>query len=260
MSVLSAVQFKPRLASCQADVLDNFRKCEPLIHQAHTVGSQFLVFPELFLTGYSFMSMEEAGRVCERQDGPTFRAMRRVAQDLKSYISWGYVRLGESGKLYNSATMVDPNGSVITQYDKINLWGNDFLWATPGELAAPIVETELGKISIIICRDLRDKIPQNIPRIASRNESLFSDQQVDIVAVCANWGKSGFPSTSWMDFSVNNQCTLVLANRWGEEINDTFRQDFGQGGSVIVEKNWKVHTSGLVFGEDCVVTAVMETP
>jgi predicted amidohydrolase len=259
MPILSAVQFRPRLASCQADVLDNLRRCEPLIHRASSVGSQLVVFPELFLTGYSFMSREEAGRVCERQDGPTFRAMRAAAQDLKAYVAWGYVELGESGRLHNSAAMVDPDGSIVTRYRKVNLWGNDFLWATPGEVSAPIVRTELGRTSLVVCRDLRDKIPQNIPRTASSKKEppLFLEQPVDLVAACVNWGKGGFPSTSWMDFAANNACTLVVANRWGEEMNGSFSQDFGHGGSAIVEKDWTVHTGGLTFGDDCVVTGIL---
>jgi hypothetical protein len=60
-----------------------------------------------------------------------------------------------------------------------------------------------------------------------------------------------------MDFVANNGCTLVVANRWGEERNGSFSQDFGHGGSAVVEKDWTVHTGGLAFGEDCVVTAAI---
>jgi predicted amidohydrolase len=256
MTIISAVQFRPRLASCMADVQDNFRRCEPLIHNVYSLGSQVVVFPELFLTGYSFLNRYEAGRVCEKEDGPTFRSMRKVAIELKAYVAWGYVEIGDGGQLYNSASMVDPSGQIVTRYRKVNLWGNDFLWATPGADPAPVVETEVGRTSIVVCRDLRDKIPRNIPRKASQSDpSLFSDQPVDLVAACVNWGKGGFPSTSWMDFAANNGCTLVIANRWGEEKNGSFSQDFGHGGSAVIEKDWTVHTDGLTFGADCVITA-----
>ena len=256
MAILSAVQFRPRLASGPADVADNMRRAEPLIHRAAALGSQLVVFPELCMTGYSFLSRDEAGRVCEKPDGPTFRAMRGVALELKAYVAWGYVEYGEGGRLHNSSTMVDPRGNRITSCRKVNLWGNDFLWATPGEEAAEVVRTELGRTSIVVCRDLRDKVPQNIPRTASKEPPLFGGEAVDLVAACVNWGKGGFPSTSWMDFVANNACTLVVANRWGEERNGSFSQDFGHGGSAVVEKDWTVHTGGLAFGEDCVVTAV----
>ena len=258
MAILSAVQFRPRLATSHADVKDNLRRCEELFHAAARMGSEMVVCPELFLTGYSFLSKEQAGMVCERQDGPTFRAMRGVALELKAYVSWGYVEVGNDGSLYNSATLVGPDGSILTSYRKVNLWGNDFLWARPGSSSAPVVETEFGSTSIVVCRDLRNKIPDNIPRTASKGVPLFGTQKVDLVAASVNWGKSGYPSTSWMDFVADNKCVLVVANRWGEEQNKNYVQDFGQGGSIIVEPDWSCHTGGADFGRDCVVTASVQ--
>lgn len=252
--IVSTIQFCPRLATSNADVMDNIRKCEPLLQKAYVVGSELIVFPELCFTGYSFMSGEQAARVCEKSDGPTFRAMQSAAIKLNAYIAWGYVE-SDGERLYNSASLVNPSGVLVSKCRKINLWSTDFLWATPGFEPAQIVETDLGLMSIVICRDLKDKIPSNIPRMASRNSSMFEGRKVDIVAACVNWGKGGFPSTSWMDFAANNGCTLAVANRWGKEEVNSFTQDFGNGGSAIVESNWAVHTSGLEFQQDCVVTA-----
>jgi predicted amidohydrolase len=257
MHILSAIQFRPRLATCLADVQDNFRKCESLIQRARDVGSSLIVFPELALTGYSFLSPEEAGRVGERRDGLTYRAMASVASDLKAYVAWGYVEF-DGGKLYNSSSLVDPDGRIVSRSRKLNLWGNDFLWATPGSGVPAVAETDLGLLSLSICRDLRDKVPQNVPRTASREPGMFKGRPVDIVAACTAWGKGGFPSTTWMDFAVNNSCTLVVANRWGEERSGSFVQDFGHGGSAIIRPDWRVQTGGLAFGEDCVVSAPHE--
>ncbi len=256
LQILSSVQFNPRLARCRADVMDNFRRLEPLIRQAGDLGTNFLVFPELCLTGYSFLSENEAGEVAEIQDGPTFLKMRTVAQSLRSFVSYGYVEF-DDGNLYNSAVMIAPNGKVVTSYRKINLWGNDYLWATAGSEPASIVETEFGQTSLVICRDLRDKIPLINSSSSSKSSSLFDGQRIDLVAACTNWGKGGFPSTTWMDFSSDNNCTVVLSNRWGSESNGTFQQDFGQGGSAIIEKYGKVRIDGLVFNSDCVVSCAI---
>ena len=71
-----------------------------------------------------------------------------------------------------------------------------------------------------------------------------------------NWGKSGYPSPSWMDFVADNKTTLIVANRWGEEEGSNgYKQDFGQGGSIIIEPDWKCHTGGMIFNSNCVVTA-----
>ncbi len=260
MGIFSSIQFQPKLATSPADVRDNFRRLEPLIHRAAAMGTEFLVLPELCLTGYSFLEPSEAARVCEFQNGPTFRAMVGVAQELKTYLSWGYVE-ADNGTLFNSSTLVDPDGRILTSYRKVNLWGSDFLWATPGISSAPVVETEFGSTSIVICRDLRDKIPSNIPRIAATSVPLFGSQKLDLVAANLNWGKSGYPSTSWMDFVANHRCTLIVSNRWGTENGSrNYVQEFGQGGSIIIEPSWKCHTGGMNFSHDCVVTAAIGSP
>lgn len=258
--ILSAIQFRPKLATGMADVKDNFRRCESLIHQAYKFGSQFLVFPELFLTGYSFMNRDDASRVCERFDGPTYRTMKATALELKAYVSWGYVE-SDRDQLYNSATLIDPNGNILARYRKINLFSCDFLWATPGSVSAPVVTTEFGETSIVVCRDLRNKIPLNIPRTttAAKSVPLFPSQNIDLVAASVNWGKSGYPANSWMDFAADHKCTLIVANRWGDEQNGSFKQDFGQGGSIIIEPSWQCHTDGVMFGSDCVVSARLES-
>ena len=259
MAILSAVQFQPKLARSPADVANNYRQCQPLIDQAAKLGSQFIVFPELCFTGYSFFNKDEAALVCEKPDGPTFRVMRGVAIDLKAYVSWGYVE-ADGNHLYNAATLVGPDGKVLTTYRKINLFSSDFLWATPGLASAPVVETEFGSTAIVVCRDLRDKIPTNIPRVASKSIPLFGTQKLDLVAACVNWGKSGYPANSWMDFVAEHKCTLMIANRWGkEEGSFNYKQDFGQGGSIIIEPSWKCHTGGMQFDQNCVVTANTET-
>lgn len=257
MLIISAVQFSPKFARGPADVNDNFKKCEPLIHDAWKMGSQLVVFPELFLTGYSFKSTSEAAMVAEKYDGLTFRHMRMVAVELSAYVVYGYVEADSLG-LYNSASIIDPQGNVACRYRKVNLWGNDFLWAKPGSDTPKIINTEFGTLSTVICRDIRAKIPGNIPRTAS-SKLFFEDEHPEIIAACANWGKGGFPSTTWMDFATNHGCTLVVANRYGIEVNDDFEQDFGCGGSIIIEKDWNLHTNGLKFNKDCVVTANLET-
>jgi predicted amidohydrolase len=258
--ILSAVQYRPRLAASMAEVAANYRHCEPLIHQAYESGSQFIVFPELCFTGYSFLNKDEAARVCEKQDGPTFRLMQGVALELKAYVSWGYVET-DGTNLYNSATLVDPDGKVLTNYRKMNLFAQDFCWARSGTSSAPVIDTDFGRTSIIVCRDLRDKIPTNIPRTAAKSVPMWNGEKLDLVAASTNWGKGGFPSNTWMDFAVNNGCTLIISDRWGKEVysgeHGFLTTDFGSGKSCIITKNWNIHKSGLKFDADCVVTAAL---
>lgn len=249
MPIIAAIQYKPRLATSSADVSDNFRLCEPLVNQAASLGAQLIVFPELTFTGYSFLSWDDAVQVAERQDGPTFKRMSKMASILKCYVVWGFVEI-DGEQLHNSASIADPAGNLVLTVRKLNLWGNDFLWATPGDDLPGVVETDLGWMSIAICRDVLDKNPSG--------SRLFVGRKMDVVAAPMNWSGSGFPSTDWMDFVRNNSCALVAANRWGKEKNRSFSHDFGQGGSAIVGKDARPHIGGLVFGADSVVAAMID--
>lgn len=253
---LSAIQFRPTLAFEPAGVSLNARRSEDLLREASNLGPSLMVLPELSFTGYSFTNRDQAIGVAEKQNGKTFRYISDIAKQLDVYICWGYVEI-DGDNLYNSGSMCDNTGKLVLSYRKINLWGTDFLWATPGKEHPKTIETDFGTISIIICRDLRDRIPQNIPRLSSEGKRIFGSKKPNITAAMVNWGKGGFPSTTWMDFAANNKTTLVVANRWGSEKNDSFEQDFGQGGSCIIEKNWRVHTNGLKFSKDCVVSGIV---
>jgi len=255
MVIISSIQFKPTLARNNADIRANFKKCEDLVNEAWKFGSELVVFPELCLTGYTFLTSEEAWKAAERFDGPTFREMRGVATELSSYVVYGFLE-ADGDKLHNSSLIISPDGDIVSRYRKVNLWGNDFLWATPGTETPTVVNTDFGTLSHIICRDIRARIPSNIPRQAST--PFFKDIKPKYVATCANWGKGGFPSTTWMDFAANHKCNLIISNRYGQETNNNFTNDFGNGGSLIIQKDWKTHTNGLKFNSDCVVSARIE--
>lgn len=250
MPIIAAIQYKPRFAASLADVADNFRRCEPLVDQAASLGAQVVVFPELAFTGYSFLSADDAAAVAERRDGPTAKRMAEMARLLKAYVVWGFVE-GDGEQFYNAASMADPSGEIVLSVRKLNLWGNDFLWAASGDDYPGVVETELGWVSVVICRDIIDREPLAKGR-------LFARRKVDLVASPMNWSGGGFPATDWMDFVRNNSCALAVANRWGVETNRSFKHDFGQGGSVVIGKDSKPHIGGLVFGADSVVVAMID--
>ena len=252
MSILTAIQYKPRFATCPADVSDNFRRCENLVAQAAALGSEVIVFPELAFTGYSFLSQDDAVRIAERDDGPTFQRMSKLAKTLKCYVAWGFVE-SDGEFLYNSSSLVSPDGEKLLTNRKVNLWSNDFLWATPSEDLPAIVQTNLGWMSVVICRDITDRVPKGIGR-----SGIFSGRKVDLVAAPVNWSGSGFPATEWMEFSQNNSCALVVANRWGTEENRSFKHDFGQGGSAVIGKDFKPHIGGMKFNDNAVVTAMVD--
>lgn len=132
-------------------------------------------------------------------------------------------------------------------YRKANLWGNDFLWAKEGRENPPVAQLaqrdgKVKKVGLLICRDARDMKDEHW-------DNFYESGDADFVCFSANWGNGGFPSITWIQFSKNNQCCLVVSNRHGREANN----EFGEGGICVIHPDGDINVEGLRWNEDCIV-------
>jgi len=255
---VAAVQFRPEFGNKP----ENLRRLGLLVVEAAQAGANLIVLPELCTTGYSFMSAAQAAPQAEKvEGGPTLTFFRGLAARLNTHIVWGMMERAPGGSdLFNSQVYVAPDGSwVVTQ--KINPWGNDYLWAKPGRSNPPVIEMRLSvkkpgdppspmdkfatyKLGMLICRDIRDKKDD-------KWTDFYEKGDADVVAFSANWGNGGFPATSWMDFAKDNDSILIVSNRYGEEVHN----DFGHGGVCVIWPDGRVSCDGLLWDQDCIVYA-----
>ena len=110
-----------RLAIVQTNA--TFGENEVNIHTAiermREVPADLYVLPELFNTGYNFTTLDEVGRVAEKSDGATYRAMVELAQRNSCYIAYGFAE--RANQIYNSAALVGPLGLLgILVHQTIN--------------------------------------------------------------------------------------------------------------------------------------------
>lgn len=256
--LVAAVQMAPKFKDPQ----ENLTAMTILASRAGEAGAKLIVLPELATTGYSFMSYEEARPYAEHiEDWPngwsrsnpprTLLAMRELASKYNCCIAWGLITISgvnRTNQLHNSQVLMFPDSS-IEWVDKLNSWGNDWLWSTPGKKSPPVVNFEGKKIGLLICRDVRDR--------SNAFKDFYEPGDADIVAFSSNFGDGGFPSTSWMDFAKENRCTFVVSNRYGQE----GANNFGEGGICVIEPPSKdreygrVHCEGLVWNQPCIVYA-----
>lgn len=248
---VAVVQMRPAFK----DKVGNLRKMVKATKQAVDAGAKLIVFPELVSTGYSFMSAAEAAPYAEvigpmtrpLQSDQSMHIMLLMAKQWQVSIVWGLVeRDPVTGKLHNSQVYVDPTG-YFESYRKVNSFGNDYIWATPGEGSPPIIQATIEgkrrKIGLLICRDVRDK--------SDDDTSFYEKGDADIVCLGCAWGDGGFPATVWMDFVKKNKCYLAVSNVYGKEIPN----NFGEGGVCVIAPDGKVHCEGLVWSQDCIVYA-----
>jgi len=117
-----------------------------------------LVFPETITTGFSTnLSPEELYDIVDTIPGKITDRIAEVAQRLKIYVVFPTYERGEKrGEIYNSALLIDSNGKIVGVYRKTHPFSLENVhrggWVIPGT-KAPVFETKLGKIGIIICYD-----------------------------------------------------------------------------------------------------------
>jgi len=138
-------QFAPRFG----EVSHNLDRVAETLDQA---DADLIVLPELFASGYQFVSQEEALALSEPvPDGATTRRLIDLAKRRHMVIVAGLPeRAGEV--CYNSAVVVGPSG-LIGCYRKTHLFFEETLFFTPGDTGFQVWDIGLAKIGVMICFD-----------------------------------------------------------------------------------------------------------
>ena len=171
------------------------------VGQAADAGARIVVLPELTPSGYVFASPQEARSTAEPADGPTVTEWAQVARRLDLIIVGGFNELGDDGQLYNSAVLVDPGG-VRAVYRKVHLWDAESDFFAAGTAPPPVVETEFGRVAMMICYDVEFPEWVRLPALAG----------ADLLAVPTNWPAEPVPPGE-RPMVVANVQAAAFANR-----------------------------------------------
>jgi len=128
-----------------------------LAEQAIQAGTQLIVFRE-DCNGAGNLTLARVDRpdllemAAESIPGPTSECASDLARRGNTYV---VICLLEKldGKVYNTAALLDPHGSVIAKYYKTHLPPLERFLLTPGN-SLPVFQTEIGRIGMLICYDM----------------------------------------------------------------------------------------------------------
>ena len=122
------------------------------VQDLSSVDAQLVVLPELFNTGYQFVSMQEMDSLAEGiPSGDTCRAMISLARDRDMFLVFGLAERG-GNRFYNSAVLVGPDG-FIGNYRKTHLFFEEKDFFSPGDTGFNVYDIGLARIGIMICFD-----------------------------------------------------------------------------------------------------------
>jgi predicted amidohydrolase len=138
-------QFDPLFGKVRANV-------SRVIDSLSRVEADLVVLPELFTTGYQFVSRREVERLAEEiPKGYTTRRLSALAKTKRLFIIAGLAeRKGNS--LYNSAVLIGPEG-FMDVYRKAHLFYEEKLWFSPGNSYLKVWDIGLARIGVMICFD-----------------------------------------------------------------------------------------------------------
>jgi predicted amidohydrolase len=209
------------------DYEHNISLATEFIEDAVRQGAELVVFPECMDTGYLFDSPEHCRALAETlTDGPFVTAQSELARKHGIYIASGVTEWDPAKeKIFNSGVMFGRAGEVVCHYHKQFLATHDQNWFAFGERGCPVVDTDLGRIGLLICFDGR--IPEIFRAMAMQGAEIIVDMANFFAMDQADmWG----PARAY-----ENGVWLVAATKAGYE-----RSIYYPGGSMIVDPKGRV--------------------
>jgi predicted amidohydrolase len=142
---------------------------------AARAGVDLVVLPEGTLPAYVL----GYGSFNESEIASALEDCRAIARENETVLVVGAARR-EGDRVFNSAIVIDSDGSIAGTADKHFLWHFDRQWFAAGERLEPI-ETSIGSIGALVCADGR------IPTIAR----ALVDRGAELLVMPTAWVTSG---------------------------------------------------------------------
>lgn len=138
-------QFSPVFAEVQ-------RNLETILNAIHTFEGHLLVFPELALSGYQFLSQDEVRELSEDiPSGPSIKALEEAVRGRDLHVVVGLAER-DHDRVFNSAVLIGPKGYIGT-YRKTHLFFEETLWFAPGDTGFLVWDIGRAKVGLLVCFD-----------------------------------------------------------------------------------------------------------
>jgi predicted amidohydrolase len=213
-----------RVTIAQTDIIlgEKSKNLDKAVRIVEEAGSDLILFPELFTTGFDFDSLKE---LSEQLPGETTDTLYKVCGD--SIVGGSIAERGEN--VYNTFFLLDGEG-ILGTYRKIHLFREEKDCFAPGEEAVAL-DTKFGRIGLATCYDTR--FPELFRELTKKG--------AEIVLVTAE-----FPAPRdrhWKVLlqarAIENQIFVIAANRVGEDK----RQEYF-GNSLVIDPWGKILLEG----------------
>ncbi|WP_368653857.1 carbon-nitrogen family hydrolase [Ornithinibacillus sp. 4-3] len=180
-----------------------------------------LVLPEMWTTAFALPELKD---IADVNGEPTTTFLKDLAKTYQVNIIGGSIANKKDDSIYNTSLVVDRQGNIVYQYDKIHLVPmlDEHKYLAGGKEKVKTFELEGVKMGVIICYDLR------FPELA-RKLALDGAKVLHIVAEWPNTRKEHWKNLQ-IARAIENQMYVVSSNIVGTYNNEEFA-----GTSMIID-------------------------
>jgi predicted amidohydrolase len=222
------------------DVEGNLRRLDQICATAAARQVEVLVTPEMFASGYG-LTPEQVSRLAEDSGGPTEAAVAQIARRHRLAIVYGHPESAASGRPYNAATLVGPDGVVRGRHRKVHLFGDvDRALFSPSAQRPAAFDFDGSRAGLLICYDV--EFPEAVRRLA------IDGARTVLVPTANMAGYEVVQQLLVRARACENGCGLVYANYCGAD--DLFEYN---GLSVICGPGGEVLAQASAQGEELIV-------
>jgi N-carbamoylputrescine amidase len=217
-------------------------KHEQLARDAASQGAQIVCFQELFYGPY-FGIIEDAKYYdyAESVPGPTVERFQALAKELNMVIVLPVYEEEMPGVYYNTAAVIDADGSYLGKYRKHHIPNLPQFWEKfyfrPGNLGYPVFDTAVGKVGVYICYDRH--FPEGWRELGLNGAQIVFNPSAT---------KPGLSNRLWEleqpAAAAANQYFIGANNRIGTE-----RDEFGDEAVTFYGSSYFVDPRGNYVGE-----------
>ncbi|MFW5844293.1 MAG: nitrilase-related carbon-nitrogen hydrolase [Spirochaetota bacterium] len=233
---------KIAVAQTSPAFLDIARNYQSALELIGSVDADLYLFPELFLSGYTFSTHEEVARGALEQDNFYFDGFKKLSQERGIAICGGYAEVEGHGALpggprareaaarpaetfYNSSFFI-AEGKLKAHYRKTHLFFRETQFFAPGNSGFSVVEYHGTRFGMMICFDWI--FPEAARSLALLGAQVILHPSNLVLPYCQR---------AMYARAVENRVFVVTANRVGSESNTQGDELTFTGASQVVAPN-----------------------
>ncbi len=239
MSVVRAAITQVAWTGDKASMVD---KHETLARKAAADGVRVIGFQELFYGPYfGIVQDQKYYEYVEPVAGPTVQRFQALAKELGMVMILPIYEVANEGEYYNTAAVVDADGSLLGSYRKHHIPNLPQFWEKfyfrPGNAGYPVFDTAVGRVGVYICYDRH--FPEGWRELGLNNAQIVFNPSAT---------KPGLSNRLWEieqpAAAAANQYFIAANNRIGREVDE-----FGEDAVKFYGSSYFVDPRGNYVGE-----------